>query len=207
MRTILLGAAAAVAISAGALAQGNPGGDGGPGQAQPPIMNNQGGAGGQRMQGGAEAPRAATPDAPRRNDAAQRQPMDQGGAGQRRTDQGDADRAAENQPGRANTGNAQRRDERPTAAGNVGSRMRINIGATQKTVIKSNIVRTNVTIPAGVTIAVGSVLPASIAFQPVPAAIIAEVPELEPYYYVVVDGEIVFVDPASYAIVYVMPLA
>lgn len=199
MRTILLGAVAALALSTGALAQNNQGGGGqGGAQTQPPIMNMPSGPAGnqQKMQQGGTAPRAASPDATRRDDAAQRQPMDQG-AGQGEQRRMKSDQAA-----------GQGANDRPTASGNVGSRTRINITApSQKTVIKNNIVRTNVKIPAGVTIAVGSVLPATIAFQPVPAAIIAEIPDLEPYYYVVVDGQIVFVDPATYAIVYVMPLA
>jgi hypothetical protein len=205
MRTILLGAAAAIALSASAMAQNNPGGGQGGAQAQPPIMKQPAapGAGGQRIQGGAETPRTARPDGVRRDDA-QRQPMDQGG--QR---DGQAADSRRDQP-RMNTGDAagQGAKERPTASGNVGSRTRINITAPrQKTVIKSNVVRSSVTLPPGISIAVGTVLPSTIAFQPVPTAIIAEIPELEPYYYVVVDGQVVFVDPGTYEIVYVMPLA
>jgi hypothetical protein len=208
MRTILLGAVAAIALGASAMAQTSQGGgQGGGAQAQPPIMKQPAapGAGGQRMQGGAEAPRATAPDSGvRRDDAAQRQPMDQGG--QR---QGQAADSQREQP-RMNTGEAagQGAKDRPAASGNIGSRTRINITSPrQKTVIKSNIVRSSVTLPPGISIAVGTVLPSTIAFQPVPAAIVAEIPELEPYYYVVVDGQVVFVDPGTYEIVYVMPLA
>ena len=217
MRTILLGAVAAVALSASAMAQNNQGGgQGGGAQAQPPIMKapDAAGAGSQRMQGGAETPRAARPDGQRRDDAAQRQPMEQGTQRQgqdndvqREQRQGQANDGQREQR-RMNTGDAAGAKDRPAASGNVASRTRINITAPrQKTVIKSNIVRTNVTVPAGVTIAVGSVLPSTIAFQPVPPVIVAEIPELEPYYYVVVDGQVVFVDPGTYEIVYVMPLA
>jgi hypothetical protein len=233
MRTILLGAVAAIALGTGAMAQNNQGGGGSQGggaQAQPPIMNNQGPAGAgnrQPMGGDAATPRAARPDGMRGDNAAQRQQMDQGGQrqgqaaegepAQRRLNTGEAgdqggqrrEKAAEGQPDQRRPNQAAGQgNERPTASGNVGSRTRINITAPrQKTVIKSNIVRTNVTVPAGVTIAVGTVLPSTIAFQPVPAAIVAEVPALEPYYYVVVDGQVVFVDPGTYEIVYVMPLA
>jgi hypothetical protein len=228
MRAILLSAAAAIAIGGVAVAQGQSGGAGG--AQPPPMVTNPGGGAGtgaQRPQGGADA-QSGTVAQPRRQDA--RQP-DQPGEGrpgvtERRPEQTDqrrhdANQLQRNQQPDRDTAQGQRdgkrqqeqagdqnRQNRPTASGNVSGRTRINISSPQqKTVIKNNIVRTSVQVPAGVRIAVGSVLPATLEFHPVPAAIVAVIPELEPYYYIVVDGQVVFVDPGTYEIVYVMSLA
>jgi len=231
MRTILLSAVAAVALCGAAVAQGQSGG--GAAQ-QPPIMKapTAPGAAGQRQGDAGAEGGTAVQEQPRRQDA--RQPSQEGdttrqGATQRRqqtdqgaprdtmqqrdqrqpardTAQGEQDRTAQPQPRQEQAG--QDRQNRPTASGNVSSRTRINISSPQqKTVIKNNIVRTSVRVPAGVTIAVGSVLPRTISFHPVPPAIVAVIPELEPYYYIVIDGQVVFVDPGTFEIVYIMSLA
>jgi hypothetical protein len=186
---------------------------------------------------GAEGGGAAVQEQPNRQPARQdaRQPSQEGestrqGATQRRqqTDQGTRRDATQQRdqrqpardtaqgkrdensqrPRQQEQAGEQNRQNRPTASGNVSSRTRINISSPQqKTVIKNNIVRTSVRVPAGVTIAVGSVLPRTLTFHPVPAAVIAVIPELEPYYYIVIDGQVVFVDPGTFEIVYIMSLA
>jgi hypothetical protein len=170
------------------------------------MINNPGGGGKAPGMGGGEMQRApdgagmqrqgAGADTRRQGDTAQ----------DNRNQAGQQDQAQDNrnQPGQKAQGG---QNDRAGAVGNTGDRTRINItNNNQRIVIRNNIVRGNVRLPAGVTIAVGTRLPATIAFHPVPAAIIAEIPALEPYYYVVVDGQIVFVDPATYEIVYVMPV-
>jgi hypothetical protein len=233
MRTILLGAVAAVALCGAAVAQSQ--GSGGIGAQQPPVVKTPTapGAAGQR-QGGAGAEGGATlreqpsrqdarqprpdgegvrqgarqsqeqPNLPPRKDAAQQRDQRQG---DRDTAQGDRDKSAQPQRRQEQAGD-QNRQNRATASGNVSSRTRISISSPQqKTVIKNNIVRTSVQVPAGVKIAVGSVLPRTLTFHPVPPAIVAVIPELEPYYYIVVDGQVVFVDPGTFEIVYIMSLA
>jgi hypothetical protein len=205
MRTILLSTAAALVLTASAFAQGGGQGAQDSGAQQRPMINSPGGGGKAPGMGGGEMQRApdgagmqrqgAGADTRRQGDTAQ---DNRNQAGQ---DQAQGDR---NQPGQKAQGG---QNDRAGAVGNTGDRTRINItNNNQRTVIRNNIVRGNVRLPAGVTVAVGTRLPATIAFHPVPAAIIAEVPALEPYYYVVVDGQVVFVDPATYEIVYVMPV-
>jgi hypothetical protein len=151
---------------------------------------------------GATQRREPTDQGTRRDATQQRDQRQQ----DRDTAQGEQDRTAQPQRRQEQAGDRDR--NRPAASGNVSSRTRINISSPQqKTVIKNNIVRTSVRVPAGVTIAVGSVLPSTLTFHPVPAAIIAVIPELEPYYYVVIDGQVVFVDPGTFEIVYIMSLA
>jgi hypothetical protein len=237
MRTILLSAVAAVALCGAAVAQGQVGGSGAAQQSPIMKAPTGPGAAGQRQGGAATEGRAAVQEQPSRQPTRQdaRQPRQDGdgtrqGATQRReqtdqgtrrdatqqrdqrqqdrdTAQGEQDRSGQS-PRRQEQAREQNRQDRPTASGNVSSRTQINISSPQqKTVIKNNIVRTSVRVPAGVTIAVGSVLPRMLTFHPVPAAIIAVIPDLEPYYYVVIDGQVVFVDPGTFEIVYIMSLA
>jgi len=54
-------------------------------------------------------------------------------------------------------------------------------------------------------IAIGTTVPASVRFVPLPSTIVAIVPQYRGYYYAVVEDEIVIIEPRTRRIVYVMP--
>lgn len=54
-------------------------------------------------------------------------------------------------------------------------------------------------------IAIGTAVPASVRFVPLPATIVAIVPQYRGYHYAVVEDEIVIIEPRTRRIVYVMP--
>jgi hypothetical protein len=55
------------------------------------------------------------------------------------------------------------------------------------------------------SVTIGTRVPRSVRLAPLPATVIEIVPEYRTYHYVVVRDDIVFVDPVSYEIVYVLP--
>lgn len=62
--------------------------------------------------------------------------------------------------------------------------------------------RTSVAVPAGTTVAVGSVLPQNVTVYEIPAS--AGLPTLTRYRYAVIDNKTVLIDPADRKIVYVV---
>jgi hypothetical protein len=56
-------------------------------------------------------------------------------------------------------------------------------------------------------IAVGTAVPASVRFVPLPSTIVAIVPQYRGYHYVVVEDEIVIIEPRTRRIVHVMPFS
>ena len=58
--------------------------------------------------------------------------------------------------------------------------------------------------PPGIAIEVGASIPAEIELAPVPVELVAEIPSVESYNYVVVQDEIVFVDPVTRRVVAVV---
>lgn len=55
------------------------------------------------------------------------------------------------------------------------------------------------------SIAIGTTVPASVRFVPLPSAIVSIVPQYRGYHYAVVEDEIIIIEPRTRRIVYVMP--
>lgn len=222
MRRSLLGAVAVLALLAPAAAQ-----TGGNAGAKMP-MTQGGNAGASTDDGASTNNGAAGANGNGRMNAGSAQPMPQdnsaraqgntpdmpdagkgAGAGQQGRQDADGRQNMQNGPKQNDQADQKPMDgkqnnRRTASRGDIGS-ARTKI-VQNKTVIEKNITRTDVRLPAGISIAVGVALPATIAYMPVPAAILAVVPEFEGYDYIVVNGQILFVDPATYEIVYVMPV-
>ncbi|HEX3710888.1 MAG TPA: DUF1236 domain-containing protein [Pseudolabrys sp.] len=72
----------------------------------------------------------------------------------------------------------------------------------QRRTIYRTIVRERVQpVPPAVQYRVGARVPGSVALYPVPDTIAVEVPAVRPYKYMVVNGEVVLVDPATGVVV------
>jgi uncharacterized protein DUF1236 len=93
----------------------------------------------------------------------------------------------------------------PAAPGAAGATATFTLAAADQTKLKDwiNMQKTaSVPAPAGVTVAVGSTLPATITLYPIPAS--AGVTSVGMNQYAVIDNKIVLVDPTSKKIVFVL---
>lgn len=82
------------------------------------------------------------------------------------------------------------------------TRERVDLTPAQRTTIYRTVTRERVrTAPQSVEVRVGARLPHSVELSEIPATVIAEVPAVRRYRYMVVNNEVVLVDPATSEVV------
>jgi hypothetical protein len=161
-----------------------------------------------RAQGRQDGQREQTTQSPRGGEAERPAAQQRDRQDRTRQDQPSQaqDRTSAQQP------SAQReRDEQPARAQGPAGRQGADVQITQQqqTQISQRLAsrdvhridRTRVTF----SIAIGTTVPASVRFVPLPSTIVSIVPQYRGYYYAVVEDEIVIIEPRSRRIVYVMP--
>lgn len=222
-QTLLLSASAIALIAGGnfAAAQGI-----GRGDAQPPARQSAPPDAGEPNGHDAQTGRPETGKTPPHagGDAAQKGPdsgttgqgapsrMDQNRMDQNRS-QGDQpkgtepranDRKGDKAPAASQTQDRRQRDT--TGQGAAGSSGAANLTAEQRTRIGSSIRQTNVRPAANVNfnISVGTVVPRSVELHPLPPAIIEVHPAWRGYRFILVEDEIIIIEPGSYRIVAVI---
>src|SRR5262249_20114970 len=106
---------------------------------------------------------------------------------------------------RQNMGQGEGQRNQTTGQGAAGARSAVNvkINDTQRTRITQAInIRTAPKVTnVNFNVAVGTRVPRTVAFHPLPATVVEVVPEYRGFLYFVVDERIVIVDPESYEIV------
>jgi hypothetical protein len=83
----------------------------------------------------------------------------------------------------------------------------VNVSSEQQTRIHSVVSKTNIREVSNVNVtnlSVGTTLPATIEYQPIPAQIVEIVPQFRGYRVVKVRGEILVVEPESHRVVYII---
>lgn len=94
-----------------------------------------------------------------------------------------------------------------STASKAGTQPRAQLSEQQQTRVRETVLkqRGNRVTKVTFSVTIGTRVPRSVRLAPLPAAVIEIVPEYRTYHYVVVRDDIVFVDPVSYEIVYVLP--
>ena len=94
-----------------------------------------------------------------------------------------------------------------STARKAGTEPRAQLSEQQQTRVRETVLkqRGNRVTNVNFSVTIGTRVPRSVRLAPLPAAVIEIVPEYRTYHYVVVRDDIVFVDPVSYEIVYVLP--
>ena len=92
-------------------------------------------------------------------------------------------------------------------ASKAGTQPRAQLSDQQQTRVRETVLkqRGNRVTNVNFSVTIGTRVPRSVRLAPLPATVIEIVPEYRTYHYVVVRDDIVFVDPVSYEIVYVLP--
>jgi len=86
------------------------------------------------------------------------------------------------------------------------TRERVDLSPAQRTIIYRSVVRERVRVPpsAGVEVRLGARVPRSVELYDMPTTIVEEVPTLRRYRYMVVNDEVVLVDPATSEVIEVI---
>jgi Protein of unknown function (DUF1236) len=94
-----------------------------------------------------------------------------------------------------------------STAGKAGTQPHAQLSDQQQTRVRETVLkqRGNRVTNVNFSVTIGTRVPRSVRLAPLPATVIEIVPEYRTYHYVVVRDDIVFVDPVSYEIVYVLP--
>ena len=94
-----------------------------------------------------------------------------------------------------------------STASKAGTQPRAQLSDQQQTRVRETVLkqRGNRVTNVNFSVTIGTRVPRSVRLAPLPATVIEIVPEYRTYHYVVVRDDIVFVDPVSYEIVYVLP--
>jgi hypothetical protein len=94
-----------------------------------------------------------------------------------------------------------------STASKAGTQPRAQLSDQQQTRVRETVLkqRGNRVTNVNFSVTIGTRVPRSVRLAPLPVAVIELVPEYRTYHYVVVRDDIVFVDPVSYEIVYVLP--
>ena len=94
-----------------------------------------------------------------------------------------------------------------TGQGAAGSRAAANISTEQKTKIRSVItekVKVKPETNVNFSISVGTRVPRTVHYHPLPAEVVSIYPEWRGYYFILVGSQIVIIEPSTYEIVYVI---
>jgi hypothetical protein len=94
-----------------------------------------------------------------------------------------------------------------TGQGAAGSRAAANISTEQKTKIRTVItekVKVKPETNVNVSISVGTRVPRTVHYHPLPAEVVTIYPEWRGYYFILVGSQIVILEPSTYEIVYII---
>ena len=82
------------------------------------------------------------------------------------------------------------------------TRERVELSPAQRTTIYRTVTRERVrSVPLGVDVRLGARVPAAVELEEIPSAVITDVPTVRRYRYMVINNEVVLVDPATSEIV------
>jgi hypothetical protein len=82
------------------------------------------------------------------------------------------------------------------------TRERIDLTPAQRTTIYRTVTRERVqTVPQGVDVRLGARVPQAVELREIPSAVVTEIPIVRRYRYMVVNNEVVLVDPATSEVV------
>jgi hypothetical protein len=129
----------------------------------------------------------------------------QPGAAQKRDDMSGETR------GQARTQQPGRMDSQSDTQARTGDAAAAKLSERQQTTIQQSFQRErNLNVVSrsdiNVSISIGATIPRSVRLVPLPASIIAVVPQFRSYHYVVIEDEVVIVHPRTYRVVHVIPL-
>lgn len=115
--------------------------------------------------------------------------------------------AQQPQQGVVSTSTAQQPASSQTSTANSSTSANVNINDQQRTRITASISRLNIQPLTSVnfSLSVGTVVPADLRLQPLPAEVVEVVPQYRGYDFVLVKDEIVIVEPSTKKIVTVLP--
>ena len=82
------------------------------------------------------------------------------------------------------------------------TRERVELSPAQRTTIYRSVTRERVrSAPGGVDVRLGARVPEAVELEEIPSAVVADVPTVRRYRYMVINNEVVLVDPATSEIV------
>lgn len=122
----------------------------------------------------------------------------------------DTNRAASdnNRPANERSSSSTSNDNRTTTGqGAAGARGAVNMTTEQKTQVRTVIrekVKAQPVTNVNFSISVGTRVPRDVRYYPVPAEVVSIYPQWSGYHFILVNDQIVIIDPASFEIVYVI---